>query len=123
MLDKQTNSLFNELLQLTVDSLDDENDKNRQRDTYIEKVFRFGGKPFADRIEKYGFTEKGDKVEVYEWFREYLALLGDFRVPYTLTTGGSQCGKSLGHNLLLSDVIVSGKMNVGFFLRLETLVS
>jgi hypothetical protein len=115
MLDKPTTSLFDELLQLTLDSLDDENDKNRQRDLFIETVFRIGGKPFADRVEKYGYTEKGDKVEVYDWFREYLELIGDFRVPYTMTTGAAQCGKSLAHNLLLADVIISGKMNVGFF--------
>ena len=108
-------SLFDELLQLTLDSLDDENDKNRQRDRYIDEVFRFGGQPFADRVEKYGYTEKNDKIEVYEWFREYLCLIGDFRIPYTLTTGAAQSGKSIAHNLLLADVIVSGKMNVGFF--------
>jgi hypothetical protein len=93
MLEKQTTSLFDELLQLTLDSLDDENDKNRQRDLFIDEVFRVGGTPFADRVAKYGYTEKGDKVEVYDWFREYLQLIGDFRVPYTITTGSAQSGK------------------------------
>ena len=93
MLNQPSGSLFDELLKLTVDALDDSNDMHRQREQYIEEIFRFGAKPFADRIEKYGYTERGDKVQVYPWFREYLEIIGDFRIPYTITTGCAQTGK------------------------------
>lgn len=115
MLDQTPQSLYDDLLQIAVETLDDANDAQRMRERYINEIFETGGKPFANRIEKYGYTERGDKVQVYPWFREYLELIGDFRVPYTLTTGCAQTGKTLAHNLLLSDILVSGKLDVGFF--------
>lgn len=115
MLNEPTKTLFDELLELTAAGLDDENDKNRKRDIFIEDIYKYGGKPFVKRVEKYGHTEKGDKVVLDGWFKEYLELIGDYRIPHTLTTGAAQCGKTLGHNLLLADTIINGKLNCGWF--------
>lgn len=114
MLNQPAKTLFDELLALTAAELDSDNDKNKQRDRYIEEIFRYGGLKFVERVEQYGHTEKGDKIEMYGWFREYLRLIGDYRVPHTITQGCSQTGKTAGHNLLLADTIVHGKINCGW---------
>jgi hypothetical protein len=49
------------------------------------------------------------------WFCELLELLGDFRVPHTVTTGCAQLGKTQSHTLLIVDTIVHGKLNAGWF--------
>jgi hypothetical protein len=94
MFDKQGKSLFDELIEMTAAGLDSESDNNKIRDKYIEEVFEFGGKKFVERVNKYGYTEKGDKVVLDDWFKEYLELIGDYRIPHTLTTGAAQCGKA-----------------------------
>lgn len=115
MLNSNQKTLFDELVEMTAVELDTENDKNRQRDQFIEEIFIHGGKPFVERVKKYGHTEKGDKIIIDRWFEEYLLLIGDYRIPHTITQGCSQTGKTLAHNLLLADTIVHGKLNIGWF--------
>lgn len=115
MLPDPQKSLFDELLALTATELDDENDKIRLRDAYIKDVFRNGGKGFVERIRKYGYTDKGDRILIDDWFAEYAEFIADFRIPYTITSGCCQVGKSALHNLLVADIVIHGKLNIGFF--------
>ncbi|MGA7933419.1 MAG: hypothetical protein WCA35_07720, partial [Kovacikia sp.] len=85
--------------------------RQAQRNDYIERCMEVGAKDFVERVEKYGCTEKGDKLRLTPWYREYLLVIGDFRLPHTLTTGCSQIGKTLAHTLLMVDSLTTGKLN------------
>ncbi|MGL4230463.1 MAG: hypothetical protein ACRCWJ_03775, partial [Casimicrobium sp.] len=92
-----------------------ESSKSAQRYRYIQDSLNHGGKAFVDRVRKYGLTDKGEPLRMPQWFCELLELLGDFRVPHTLTSGCAQLGKTAAHTLLLTDTIVHGKLNSGWF--------
>ena len=88
---------------------------SQQRSSFIQICLNQGGKPFVERVKKYGCNEKGEPLRLTQSFLEYLEAIGDFRIHHTLTTGVSQHGKTLGHTLLLVDTGVHGKLNTGWF--------
>lgn len=95
--------------------LEDGSDKSAQRHAYIQDVLANGGKSFVDRVRKYGATDKGEPLRMPPWFCELLEAIGDYRIPHTLTTGCAQLGKTQSHTLLLTDTIVHGYLNAGWF--------
>lgn len=62
--------------------------------------YQKGGELFVRAVEEFGTNERREKIILSGWYREYLLLIGDFRVPETYTTGCSQVGKTLGHTAL-----------------------
>lgn len=94
---------------------DSPKDQIADRHHYIEQCMSQGGKPFVDRVRRYGATDKGEPLRMDRWFCELLEAIGDFRIPHTLVTGNAQQGKTASHSLLLTDVIVHGKLNAGWF--------
>lgn len=89
--------------------------KQQQRDRYLQNVFATGGDGFLRRVRKYGTTEKGQALILRNHYCEYLQLLGDLRISWVLTTGSAQVGKTIGHTLLLIDLVVCGKLNGAWF--------
>lgn len=91
---------------------------------YLNEIIPQGGKPFVENLIKYGCTEKGDRLNMPLWFREYSELLGDFRVSHVLTTGCSQLGKTLAHTLLnVNTVITTGLNTVWFYASRDSMQS
>ena len=101
------------LLQATEESAVD----NRVEATaaFIESVYRLGGKPFVEAVARYGYTEKGEPLQITPWFAEYLEAIGDLRLAHVLTTGPAQCGKTLGNTLLLTYLVIEGRLNTAWF--------
>jgi hypothetical protein len=73
------------------------------------------GLDFVSRLEKFGVTEKGEKLVLNNWVREFASLVGDLRIHHVLTAGNAQCGKSLINTLLLVDFLVFAKLNTIWF--------
>jgi predicted RNA-binding Zn-ribbon protein involved in translation (DUF1610 family) len=103
-----------EALQAEFDFGDDDSSHSAIRHAYIAESLA-SGRGFVDRVRKYGATDKGEPLRMPLWFCELLELIGDFRVPHVITSGCAQLGKTQSHTLLIVDVIVHGKMNVGWF--------
>ena len=68
----------------------------------VEEFDFIDGDAFVTAISRHGYNEQGSPIRIYPWFREYLLLLGDLRVPKKDVTGSQQCGKTLGCSLFLS---------------------
>lgn len=94
--------------------------KEQKRQGFIEDVYLRGGKGFVERVELYGKTEKQSAIELSRWYREFLSLIGDFRISHVLTTGPAQVGKTLGHAMLFVDVLTTGKLNGAWFYDTRT---
>lgn len=88
-----------------------ENANSKARSQFIKDVYLLGGKPFVERAKQFGTTEDGEPLDFKRWTEEFYELIGDFRVPETLTSGASQVGKTLGHTLLLCDCLTEGKLD------------
>ena len=88
---------------------------------YLNQILPQGGKPFVENLIKYGCTEKGDRLNMPLWFREYGELLGDFRVSHVLVTGCAQSGKTLMSTLLnINTIITTGLNTVWFYASRES---
>jgi hypothetical protein len=94
--------------------------RQTQRNTFIDRCYESGGEGFLERVRTFGCTEKGNKLKMSPWYEEYLRLIGDFRIQHLLTTGPAQCGKTLGHTLLMVDSITTGKLNSAWFYESRT---
>jgi hypothetical protein len=90
-------------------------EKNDLRQAYVDAVMARGGKDFVERVQLYGATERGEKLRFTPSYLEQLELTGDFRVPWVLTTGPAQIGKTLSHLLIQIDGVVCGKLNGAWF--------
>jgi hypothetical protein len=90
-------------------------DRQLQQGRFLAEVFERGGKPFLERVRKYGITEKGTPLVLRQHYCEYLQLLADLRISWVLTTGPAQLGKTLGHTFLMIDSVVCGKLNGAWF--------
>ncbi len=77
----------------------------------MEECYQRGGKPFVEAVEKWGVNERGDRLTLLPWHREYAELLGDMRVAENLTSGAAQVGKTIFHTLLLSYCITEGGLS------------
>lgn len=84
-----------------------------RRQQFVEEMEQ-GSAGFVERVEKYGRNERGEKLTLTRWYREYLGLIGDLRLHRTLTSGPAQVGKTLGHTLLQCDCLTHGKLNAGW---------
>jgi hypothetical protein len=102
-------------LEKAFDLADESDSKPAMRAAYIADVMANGGKGFLERVRRYGATDKGEPLRMPRWFCELLELLGDFRIPHVLTTGCSQLGKTQSNTLLLTDLVVHGKLNSAWF--------
>lgn len=81
------------------------------KDGFVELCYQQGGKPFVIAVEKWGVNERGDRLTLLPWHKEYIELVGDFRVAETLTSGAAQVGKTLIHTLLLCYCITEGGLS------------
>lgn len=63
---------------------------------------------FLTAVEKYGYSDRGDKINLYNWHKEYYALLGNMDVAITYATGCAQVGKSAANYLLVCYLISQG---------------
>lgn len=95
-------------------------EKDKARNQFIGEAYCLGGKNFVERVKLYGRTEKGISLNLSSWYCEYLEAIGDFRIHHTLTSGPAQCGKTLGHVLLMIDCLTTGKLNGGWFYDTRT---
>lgn len=86
-------------------------DRVGDRQTFIDNCFLHGGKPFVEAVRKWGCNEKEEPINLLPWYEEYLEAIGDFRLGFTMTTGSSQVGKTLGHTLLLCYCLTEGHLN------------
>lgn len=84
-------------------------DKQRKED-YLKEKFEIGGRPFVERVRKYGATEGGDRIILTPWLEELLEGIGDFRLGHTITMACSQLSKSLSHILLANDIQCNGRL-------------
>ena len=64
------------------------------RAEFIQEKLTEGGKPFVDRVKRYGRTEDGTPLQFDPWLEEFLELIGDFRVGHTITIACSQLSKA-----------------------------
>lgn len=87
----------------------------KDREEFIKDVYENGGQGFVNRLEKYGTTERGEKIILKKYYREAGLLLGDFRIKTCLTTGSAQIGKTLINTCLLVDCITTGRLNAAWF--------
>ena len=81
--------------------LDYQDIKKEARDNFINSAYIVGGKGFCDRLKKYGRTEDGNPIKMPVWYQQLALIIGDLRIPHTLTTGSAQCGKTLIHSLFI----------------------
>jgi hypothetical protein len=98
-----------------VNKLEGKTKNHSQRERFLASVMKTGGVSFLRRIRKFGSNEKGSPLILRNHYCEYLQLIGDLRIAWVLTTGPSQVGKTIGHTLLLIDVVACGKLNGGWF--------
>lgn len=87
----------------------------QMRDEFIEEKMTLGGKPFVERVKKWGRTERDTPVIVDPWLEELLTGIGDFRIGETVTLGCSQASKTLSHTLLVADTVVYGRLSTAYF--------
>lgn len=78
---------------------------------FIGELYAAGGLEFVEKATQYGRTDRGQPLDLPPWYREYLRGIGDLRISHTLTLGPSQCGKTLGHNLLNCFLLLRGGLN------------
>lgn len=90
-------------------SLQEANSKARSQ--FVSGVYQNGGKLFVAAAKQFGTTEDGEPLNFRLWTEEFYELIGDFRVPETLTSGASQVGKTLGHTLLMCFCLTEGKLD------------
>jgi hypothetical protein len=81
------------------------------RSQFVERCYQVGGANFVATARAYGRTDRGQELDWSPWFAEFMQGIGDFRLQHTLTTGPSQCGKTLGHNLLNAFCVTEGRLN------------
>ena len=82
-----------------------------QRSRFVARAYELGGRELVAAAKRYGRTDRGQALEWPRWFEELMLGIGDFRLPHTLTTGPSQCGKTLAHNLLNVYCVTEGRLN------------
>ncbi|ALF52257.1 hypothetical protein ACX27_04335 [Nostoc piscinale CENA21] len=92
---------------------------NVVKSKFIEECYQQGGKSFVAAVEKWGVNERGDRLTLLPWHREYIELIGDFRVAETLTSGAAQVGKTLIHTLLVCYCITEGGLSTIWSYDLE----
>ena len=85
------------------------------RDNFINEKMNEGGRPFVERVKKWGRTERDTPVIVDPWLEELLTGIGDFRIGETTTLGCSQASKTLSHTLLVADTVVYGRLATAYF--------
>lgn len=85
------------------------------RDSFIEEKMNLGGRPFVERVKKWGRTERDTAVIVDPWLEELLCGIGDYRIGETVTLGCSQASKTLSHTLLVADTVVYGRLASAYF--------
>ncbi len=78
---------------------------------FVKTAYHEGGKPFVAAVEKWGRNERGDRLTLHNWHREYYELIATFYIAEVLATGASQIGKSVAHTLLLCYCITEGGLN------------
>jgi len=66
---------------------------------------------FIVDLEKYATNEKGEKIVLRDWTKEYARLIADARVAEVSITGSAQIGKSLLNALLKVWLVVECKLN------------
>ena len=111
-------TLVGDAIELAVEGLSRQSESEERIATttaFIEAAYTLGGKPFVEAVGRYGRTDKGEPVDLSPWFAEYLEAIGDLRLAHVLTTGPSQCGKTLGNTLLLVYLVIEGKLNTAWF--------
>lgn len=87
-------------------------DRNTTRNKFIESLDSGKGAiDFVKVVEEFGTNEKGEKLRIRNWNREYLRLIADVRVAHTVTSGAAQVGKTLAHTLLHCYVVANGSLN------------
>lgn len=105
--------LSEQVAKLWIDGLSGADEQGSAED-YMAECFQEGGKPFVERVKRYGKNEKGKPIQFVPWVEEYLEAIGDWRIPHTLTTGPAQILKTIGHTLLITDTIIEGQFNVAW---------
>lgn len=83
----------------------------QMRSQFVTDAYQTGGAGFVATAKRYGRTDRGQELDWPLWFEQLLLAIGDFRLQHTLTTGPSQCGKTLGHNLLNAYCLAEGRLN------------
>jgi hypothetical protein len=78
------------------------------RSQFVERCYEVGGKDFVEAIAKYGYNERGEKLRLSPWYREYAELVGNLKVAWVLVSGSSQIGKTLCNTLLLCYCLTEG---------------
>lgn len=81
---------------------------------FLDAVASYGGKPFVERLQRYGRTDQGYKLILKPWYLESLEAVGDWRIPYVAVTGAAQTGKSLSAQLAFTDLAIHGRMPIGY---------
>lgn len=84
-----------------------------KRDRYLQEKWTQGGKPFVQRVKKYGKTEDGDDLIWSPWFEELLETIGDARISDLSLQACSQLGKTLSFILLACDIQTVGRFVFG----------
>jgi hypothetical protein len=107
-----TSALFSEVLSefLGADA-DGDSQLWEVRSQFVARSLQVGGADFAAAARQYGRTDRGQELDWPVWFGQLLLAIGDFRLQHTLTTGPSQIGKTLPHNLLNAYCLLEGRLN------------
>lgn len=80
-----------------------------KREGYLAEKFELGGRPFVERVKKYGRNEKDVEIDFSPWLEELLEAIGDPRIAHTVTIACSQLTKTLSHILLACDIQTIGR--------------
>ncbi|MFG6101164.1 phage terminase large subunit family protein [Leptothoe sp. EHU-05/26/07-4] len=84
-----------------------------KREAFLKEKWTQGGKPFVERVRKYGKTEEGDPIEWTPWFEELLEAEGDARLSDLSVQACSQLGKTFSFILLACDIQTTGRLVFG----------
>lgn len=84
-----------------------------KRKAFLQEKWTQGGKPFVQRVKKYGRTERGTALDWSPWFEELLEVSADARISEKYTQACSQLSKTLSHILLACDIQAVGRFVFG----------
>ncbi|MEM8610446.1 MAG: phage terminase large subunit family protein [Cyanobacteria bacterium P01_H01_bin.105] len=84
-----------------------------KRKQFLEEKWTQGGKPFVQRVKRYGKTEEGDPIIWSPWLEEFLETIGDARISDVATMAASQIAKTMSHILLACDIQTTGRLVFG----------
>lgn len=69
-------------------------------------------KRFVQDVCNYGTSDSGDPLQISEWFKESLRLIGDLRVHEVYVSGSAQIGKSTASYLFAVWLLVEARFRV-----------